>query len=400
MIEQLTEQAVPGASVAECAACDGTRLVAGAAGTFNACPSCVAPAAPAPPREQFIKLPSFLVPSLARPLDSMEMEEWTIGSFLASFVSSHDGASPPLATLATIAGVNADTAKRVLERMKLKGWVGMAKIRNQWEPGSWGLKWRFWIPTGSPLLELMGKRSKTPWVPVPIAVARSKSPLVVGAYLALHEQQRIDGAITTTATDLAGILACHPRTARRLLVGLGCKAVGTPVPGCAVYVMEIPRAGAKLVGHLELGPFLFDVMGRSEEALEAACSRRDELAELLSRHGVNIAELVAQLVPDGRCMTSGAHPTAAAVLRLIEEHHRTKLMLDTGYRRRLWRRFSSHLRHAKMDRAVRAAKANASEWKQVREEALQAINRACPTCHGDHLVEQDDGRWSACPSCT
>lgn len=348
-------------------------------------------------RERFLKLPRHLVPTLARPLDVQLVDEWIVGSTIASFVADFQ-ASPSLTTLARLTGRDVRTVKTIIERLAKKQWVGRAKVRNEYEPGRFGLKWRFWLTESSPFRDFAGKRSREPWVPVPVRVVQNGSPLLVGMYLAVAEQQRLDGAVTTTPSELAAVLMCSPRTVARGLVKIGCTPIVTPRSGHCVYVLENgwtvnARRGGCLVRVRLFGKEFFGMVS-TEKQREALMLRVHEVERIIKRSCIrhDLVQLVDEL--------ASVDVELQAALRAIEDRYRTQLVLDPGYRRRIWGRFAARLKHYSMTRAVRAARADRAQYHAERDEALQALAAQCPECSGMKLVELPSGAWDSCTSCT
>lgn len=331
-------------------------------------------------------------------LDLLELEDWIVGAFVVMYQRLNQGTPPPLSHAAAISGRSEKRVKASWERMRRRGWLGMAKVPHQYGDGLFGYRWRVWVPAGSPLEQLMDRpapRRRLPkgvqperWIAVPQQVARSRSVLAVAMYLLAHEQRMVDGAVTLTPGEAAKVLSCDRNTARRILSELGATPIrvsagrviydlGVVFEGKDRRVFEIPGAHA-LTGYGERG--------------ERALRRLEVLLQTLDVHGVDAEAAMRDAIDSVAHATGESAPRVDLVVRLLEEQHRATLTRNPWYRHRLTLRLGDRLRAMVGGRRAtrRVARVEpeppSMDGLELRRAIASALTESCRTC--------DDTGWT------
>lgn len=343
------------------------------------------------------------VPAPSQPFDLTLLEDWVIAAWIVDLRQfSLDSWGPSVRQLSGVSGRNFRRVKDSLERLRERGWIGFVKLAYEWHPGQWGHRHKIWLTHNSPLLELE-RSSKTPFVLVPVSVAKFRSPLAVAVYLVMHEQQRVDGAIAITPTELAGLLHCHRSTARRLLRFCGAEAVTESRPNRCVYMLRNRRLAHPGVGFTWRG---LEFIGPDASS---SVNRLDLIAQALERGGVDAEAAIAEVHADvaerlGDLMGPGDVPVKVAI-RVLEELHTRELGRDQLYRPKLLRRLARRYRYLVPSPAaftVRSAR-DADEREQMRRDIEQLMAPQCPTCRGNGMILWTDDRGYSmsadCPEC-
>jgi hypothetical protein len=354
-----------------------------------------------------LRLPARLVPMPGSRLDLAELEDWIVGAFCVLYQKVH-GRPPSLAAAAQLSGRSEKRVRASWERMKRKGWLGMAKVPHQYADRRFGKKWRIWLMPGSPLVELHDAKRER-WVAVPQAVARFRSVLAPALYMLAHEQRVIDGAVTLTAGEAARVLCCDRSTARRLMQVVGMKRIGGENGGRAVYDLPI------LFERKESDSLtLYNVECAVHGNYARKVARLDSLESALRFAGVDSKAAIVHALTT--IQSAGySRPRLDLVLRLVEEQNRATLAGSPRYRVKLTMLLGSRLRTlvrrpagmVKRELARVPQAATIDSGIVLRSLIESALTETCSSCSGDGLVlvtEYDgDGRGrevgAPCPDC-
>lgn len=349
-----------------------------------------------------VRLPADLVPTASKRFDAQEMEDWVIGSYICNHMRLWQ-TSPCLQSLQYVSGRSHRTVRATVLRLIDKGWLGGAKARNEFAPGQFGLKWRLWVPNDSPLRPLLDHKPGDGfnWVAVPGTVARYRSILAVGAYLVLQKQMHKDGAIVTTPTDIAGLLHCDRTTAWRVLRFVGARAATEPRSGHVVYTM--PTVYSPSITLMDYHGEVVTVPIKLKDKMRA---RLDTLRGVLKRACIDDVHELQETFRELHQSDASRCPSAALVLRVLEERNRRVLASHKTYGLILSQRFGWRIKGLRSGAFKVKTYDDTVERSEVREDLRSALSRALCDVRGceDGWIDvpQDDGTHAAtrCHNCS